>query len=119
MTRLGPPRITRASYGGESSMRCSMLTLLCASGFLRFLFFILSSRSSDALARVFSLAGRCGSVLVVVWKSRGKMFYFFVMFQRVEDNNLRKEREREGWNWSKFNTLVWIKIFWNLSIFHL
>lgn len=116
MTRLGPPRITRASYGGESSMRCSMLTLLCASGFLRFLFFILSARSSDALARVFSLAGRCGSVLVVVWKSRGKMFYFFDMFQR-EDNKF--EKRKRGWNWSKFNTLVWIKIFWNLSIFHL
>lgn len=72
MTRLGPPRITRASYGGESSMRCSMLTLLCASGFLRFLFFILSARSSDALARVFSLLEKVwagvGCSLEVAWE---------------------------------------------------
>lgn len=66
-TRLGPPRITRKSYGGESSMR--YYAYVQSVEFLRF---FISSAIVDAR--------ECREGVgwsVVVWKSRGKVFYFF------------------------------------------
>lgn len=78
MTRLGPSRITRASYGGESSMRYYAY-VTCQWLFALFLLFCL--RLSDARERSLRVEKVWAGV---GWKSRGKVFYFFLFFDVFE-----------------------------------